>query len=142
MKILNIIFYSTIVLVIIILFSCKDKEKEKIIYSLESIGIHQSFDLSTIIKEDWDTLYIISPYEELDSIVGINFSERDKSSLMISTSYEGYTTFAFIKNRQMVNYHRIPYTAVDFFPLIDSINYFSPKQKFILDEKRVVSLVE
>ncbi|SHF93673.1 hypothetical protein [Dysgonomonas macrotermitis] len=131
------------IIVSISILSCSNLNKDEFFTNkLSNIAINQPFQLNTIFEEDWDTLYVMAPYERLDSIRGVNFSEGDKNVLMVSTSYEGNATFAFIKNKRMVQHYMIPYTAVDFFPLIDSINYFSPKQKFILDENRVVSLID
>lgn len=120
--------------------SCNNKVKE-IDLKLEKLTPGTTFKLDTININDWDYLYIVRPYETIDS-GKYNMPESVLNKINNTARYDdGSCTLLFIKNNQLINYSIVQRNIIDFILLEPDTKYTFPfSQEYKLDIKRVVTI--
>ncbi len=129
----------SIIVFVVFSLTCCSKVKE-IDLNLSKVNSETVFRLDTINTSDWNTLCIVKPYSQVDSIkydIPESVLRKLKNEVMI----EQFCSLLFFKDGQLINYsfvHR--YNVADFLELggVDNCPIYSSTQEYKLTDKRVV----
>ena len=87
--------------------------------------------------EEWDSLYILSPYTEIDKI-NIELDANRKQDIRYALLSDGVYTLIFTNKNKYVFHETIPRKSVDF--SLSKINKFDRSSVFYKDTASVVRL--
>lgn len=123
-------------IIIIFLFLSCSNEAKKIDIELIDLHAESEFSLDTFNSSDWDSLYILKPYQQIDTN-RYNISESVLNRLKNNAMIDTYCSLLFFKGNQLVNYSFIPRSVADF-SKIEGKTTFPSNQKFKLNDERIV----
>ncbi len=132
----KVIFVITIVLFLI---SC-NKKVVKIDLNLSRLNTEAIFKLDTINLNDWDSLYIVKPYNT-DNLDRFNIPKPILKKINSTVTTDGTCCLLFIKNDHLANYSFVPQTVANFASKeLEDISILSSDQVYQLDEERSVTI--
>ncbi len=122
--------------------SCKEFE-QALELSLEKQKIGEAFTLAEYCEGDYDSIYIIYPYDIPDTIQKLPYKmSKPLRNYCSCTSSDSYSTILFISNGVVEAYSEVTYDKAIFSPpqLPENMHTFSYNQSFILDKDRWVHI--
>lgn len=143
----NFICLNNIIIAIIatlLFISCKPNEP-KLEFHFERQAIGEAFSYADYCKEEYDSIYLIHPYDDEDIVWSLPYKMSKRLREKISyTLNDTFVRFLFIKNDTVKAYTEIEKPAARFSkPEITNHGpKFSFKQKFILDKDRYAHICE
>lgn len=121
------------VIVALLFFSCNSKEVD---LDLSKLNIETTFSLDTINTKDWDNLYVVKPYEQVDT-VRYEIPESVLKEVKTTTMFDTYCTLLFFKTDQLVNYSFIRRNVADFL-MLENKSYPANHVFELTNERKVV----
>lgn len=111
--------------------------------SLERQAMEKPFTLAEYCEEEYDSVYIIYPYDDSDKIQRLPYKmSSNLRNYCSSTSADTYSTILFIRNGAVEAFAEVKYDKAIFSPphLPEKLHIFHFKQLFILNKERRVLL--
>ncbi len=133
------ILYLSILLIFI---SCNEYKNDKIESRLERVREDSHFRLDSIESRDWDTLYVLTPYTDIESKFGSSISEKIKYYELGSKSYDHLCSLIFVKEGEVISCYDVNRNIADFSVLDSSSCIFDKEQIYYLNKKREVQVSE
>lgn len=128
------------------LLGCDENiENKEVELKLAQLADSASFRLDTMNTQDWDSVYILMPYLQLDvEKHNIKISRAVKNEFKHAGITEDYCSLLFIHNQTVVAYSTIRRNIVDFSDLGGGDhNLMVPStQKYVLQERRRAAFIE
>ena len=124
------------------LVSCGHREP-MLELSLERQAMEKPFTLAEYCEEEYDSVYIIYPYDDSDKIQRLPYKMSSNLRNYCScTSADTYSTILFISDGAVEAFAEIAYDKAIFSPphLPEKLHIFHFKQLFILNKERRVLL--
>lgn len=132
------------ILTTLLFISCKPSEP-MLELPLEKQAIEEAFSFADYCKEEYDSMYLIHPYDDEDVIWSLPYKMSQELREEISyTLDDTFVRIVFIDNDTVKAYTEIGNRSA-YFATAEISNHgpkFSFKQRFILDENRYVHLYE
>ena len=122
--------------------SCTPRE-QILELTLEKQAIEQPFTLAEYCKDEYDSIYIIFPHDNPETIQKLPYKmSRRLRNYCSCTSSDSYSTILFINKGTIEAYSEITCDKVIFSPpyLSENAHSFPFKQQFILNNERVANL--
>ena len=132
------------ILITLLFISCKPSEP-MLELPLEKQAIEEAFSFADYCKEEYDSMYLIHPYDDENVIWSLPYKMSQELREEISyTLDDTFVRIVFIDNDTVKAYTEIGNWSA-YFATAEITNHgpkFSFEQKFILDENRYVHLYE
>ncbi len=132
------------ILTTLLFISCKPSEP-MLELPLEKQAIEEAFSFADYCKEEYDSMYLIHPYDDEDVIWSLPYKMSQELREEISyTLDDTFVRIVFIDNDTVKAYTEIGNRSA-YFATAEISNHgpkFSFKQRFILDENRYVHIYE
>ena len=132
------------ILTTLLFISCKPSEP-MLELPLEKLAIEEAFSFADYCEEEYDSMYLIHPYDDEDVIWSLPYKMSQELRKEISyTLDDTFVRIVFIDNDTVKAYTEIGNRSA-YFATAEITNHgpkFSFEQKFILDKNRYVHIYE
>lgn len=125
-------------LVSVIFMSCSEQNKNsEVEVFLDNIELNTVFSLDTISLKGWDTVYILKPYSNLQSLKTVSISNELKKKINASLVTESLCVLVFTKNNKLLYYSHVFRSIADF-STVEKEKYPSDHIYLLNDCRKVV----
>lgn len=131
-----IIRYFLYVSIFLLFGGCVNKDRN-LESKLQIIGENSYFSLDSIEVSDWDTVYILTPYVDIEGKLKLSVSEKLKYELG-SKSYDHLCSLIFIKEGEIISYYDVNRSIADFSFLDTTSCRFGRTHVYLMDANRKV----